>query len=100
MPSPKERIQEIDVMLSHGMILEWKKRRELVREKRRLIAYIKTLTGILNENPYLDASVGCGYQNFQDFACGRQFYVDKTHFIAEWLKSIAKVTLITRPRRF
>ena len=35
MPSPKERIQEIDVMLSHGMILEWKKRRELVREKRR-----------------------------------------------------------------
>ena len=100
MPSPKERIQEIDVILSHGMILEWKKRRELVREKRRLIAYIKTLTGILNENPYLDASVGCGYQNFQDFACGRQFYVDKTHFIAEWLKSIAKVTLITRPRRF
>ena len=25
MPSPKERIQEIDVILSHGMILEWKK---------------------------------------------------------------------------
>lgn len=51
-------------------------------------------------NPYLDAKVGCGYQDFRDFACGRQFYVDKTHFISEWMKSKAKVTLITRPRRF
>jgi len=26
--------------------------------------------------------------------------VDKTHFITEWMQSEAKVTLITRPRRF
>ena len=55
---------------------------------------------ILKDNPYLAEKVGCGYQDFQDFACGRQFYVDKTHFITEWLQSEAKVTLITRPRRF
>lgn len=39
-------------------------------------------------------------ERIQDFAGGRQFYVDKTHFITEWMKSMAKVTLITRPRRF
>ena len=52
------------------------------------------------KNPYLNAGVGLGYYNFKDFACGRQFYVDKTHFIAEWVYSDAKVTLIMRPRRF
>lgn len=26
--------------------------------------------------------------------------MDKTHFITEWMQSEAKVTLITRPRRF
>ena len=55
---------------------------------------------ILKRNPYLDAKVGLGYDNFLDFTCGRQFYVDKTHFISEWMRSDAKVTLITRPRRF
>ena len=47
----------------------------------------------LKRNPYLNAGVGCGYQDFKDFACGRQFYVDKTHFIAEWVYRDAKVTL-------
>lgn len=51
---------------------------------------------ILKRNPYLDAKVGLGYDNFLDFTCGRQFYVDKTHFISEWMRSDAKVTLITR----
>ena len=55
---------------------------------------------ILKRNPYLDAKVGLGYDDFLDFTCGRQFYVDKTHFISEWMRSDAKVTLITRPRRF
>ena len=55
---------------------------------------------ILKRNPYLYAKVGLGYDNFLDFTCGRQFYVDKTHFISEWMRSDAKVTLITRPRRF
>ena len=31
---------------------------------------------------------------------GSGFYVDKTHFIPEWLASDARITLITRPRRF
>ncbi|WP_044928821.1 AAA family ATPase [Roseburia inulinivorans] len=34
------------------------------------------------------------------FTCGQQFYVDKTHFITEWLREGTKITLITRPRRF
>ena len=69
-------------------------------EKQLLSAYRRELKDILKGNPYLDAKVGCGYQDFRDFACGRQFYVDKTHFISEWIRSDAKVTLITRPRRF
>ena len=27
---------------------------------------------ILKRNPYLDAKVGLGYDNFLDFTCGRQ----------------------------
>ena len=45
---------------------------------------------ILKRNPYLDAKVGLGYDDFLDFTCGRQFYVDKTHFISEWMRSDAK----------
>lgn len=100
MPSPRERIYEIDKILSQNVTVEWRERRDLVIEKRHLLAYMEGLKAILKENPYLDARVGCGYQGFQDFAGGRQFYVDKTHFITEWMKSMAKVTLITRPRRF
>ena len=54
---------------------------------------------ILKRNPYLDAKVGLGYDNFLDFTCGRQFYVDKTHFISEWMRSDAKVTLIIQSMR-
>ncbi len=82
------------------VLLEFEERTKLQEEKKHLLAYMKTLQNILNRNPYLDARVGLGYQDFQDFACGRQFYVDKTRFITEWLQNDAKVTLITRPRRF
>ena len=82
------------------VLLEFEERRCLLEEKQYLTEYIKGLSQILKKNPYLDAKVGCGYQDFQDFVCGKQFYVDKTHFITEWLRSEAKVTLITRPRRF
>ena len=82
------------------ILLEFEERSRLQEEKKHLIAYVKSLADILKKNPYLGAKVGCGYQNFQDFACGRQFYVDKTHFITEWLHTDVKVTLITRPRRF
>lgn len=61
---------------------------------------MESLKKILSRNPYLDANVGLGYQNFLDFVCGKQFYVDKKHFIPEWLASDARITLITRPRRF
>lgn len=47
---------------------------------------------ILKRNPYLDAKVGLGYDNFLDFTCGRQFYVDKTHFISEWMRSDEKAS--------
>ena len=82
------------------ILLEFQERKSLEEEKKRLLKYYETLKDILKENPYLDAQVGCGYQDFRDFACGQQFYVDKTHFITQWLRSREKVTLITRPRRF
>ena len=82
------------------ILLEFEERSRLVEEKKRLLAYMKSLKEILKKNPYLDARVGLGYQNFEDFVCGKQFYVDKTYFITEWLQSDAQVTLITRPRRF
>lgn len=102
MMNPKDRIQYIDHCLAEdGKILfECEEREKLLEEKRRLLAYRKGLLHILRRNPYLEERVGCGYHDFRDFACGRQFYVDKTHFITEWLQSDAKVTLITRPRRF
>ena len=98
MPSPRERIYEIDKILSQNVTVEWRERRDLVIEKRHLLAYMEGLKAILKENPYLDARVGCGYQEFQDFAGGRQFYVDKTHFITEWMKSMAKAVLVSASR--
>lgn len=80
--------------------LDFEERARLQDEKKHLISYMKGLKDILKRNPYLDAHVGLGYQDFQDFACGKQFYVDKTRFITEWLLHDAQVTLITRPRRF
>ncbi len=82
------------------VFLEFQERSELLEEKGHLLAYVESLKKILARNPYLDANVGLGYQNFLDFVCGKQFYVDKTHFIPEWLASDARITLITRPRRF
>lgn len=102
MMNPKDRILYIDHCLAEDgqILLECEEREKLLEEKRRLLAYRKGLVHILRRNPYLEERVGCGYHDFRDFACGRQFYVDKTHFITEWLQSDAKVTLITRPRRF
>lgn len=82
------------------VLMEFEERSRLVEERKHLITYRDGLAAILKRNPYLDARVGCGYQDFRDFACGRQFYVDKTQFITEWICNEAKVTLITRPRRF
>ena len=82
------------------VLLEFEERSRLQEEKKHLLAYMRKLQKILSRNPYLDARVGIGFQDFGDYACGKQFYVDKTHFIAEWVYRDAKVTLITRPRRF
>ena len=82
------------------VFLEFQERTELLEEREHLLAYVESLKKILLRNPYLDANVGLGYQNFLDFVCGKRFYVDKTHFIPEWLASDARITLITRPRRF
>lgn len=82
------------------VFLEFQERTELLEEREHLLAYVESLKKILSRNPYLDANVGLGYQNFLDFVCGKRFYVDKTHFIPEWLASDARITLITRSRRF
>ena len=82
------------------VFMEFEERTKLLEEKRHLTAYAEGLKDILKHNPYLSAKVVIGYQDFEDFTCGQQFYVDKTHFITEWLREGTKITLITRPRRF
>ena len=81
------------------VFMEFEERTKLLEEKRHLTAYAEGLKDILKHNPYLSAQVVIGYQDFGDFTCGQQFYVDKTHFITEWLREGTKITLITRPRR-
>lgn len=49
------------------ILLEFQERKSLEEEKKRLLKYYETLKDILKENPYLDAQVGCGYQDFRDF---------------------------------
>ena len=55
------------------VLAEFEERGKLSEEKKRLLAYVDGLQNILKRNPYLNAGVGCGYQDFKDFACGRQF---------------------------
>lgn len=43
------------------ILLEFEERSRLVEEKKRLLAYMKSLKEILKKNPYLDARVGLGY---------------------------------------
>lgn len=45
-------------------------------------------------------TVGIGHQDFETVRKNGYFYVDKTKFIREWWESGARVSLITRPRRF
>ena len=68
------------------VFMEFEERTKLLEEKRHLTAYAEGLKDILKHNPYLSAKVVIGYQDFEDFTCGQQFYVDKTHFITEWLR--------------
>ena len=82
------------------ILLEFEERSRLQEERQHLIAYQKKLAAILAKNPYLSETVGMGHQNFRDFVSGKMFYVDKTQFISEWMRTGDKVTLITRPRRF
>ncbi len=82
------------------ILMKFVERDRLHEERRHLITYQKKLTAILANNPYLAEQVGVGHQNFQNYACGKMFYVDKTHFIQEWMQTCDRVTLITRPRRF
>lgn len=82
------------------VLLEFDERSKLLEEKKRLNAYIDGLSNILKNNPYLSEKVGIGYQNFVDFRTNNFFYVDKTHFISEWVHKSSRISLITRPRRF
>ena len=72
---------KIDRRIAVVSIIKFEERKQEMDEKKHLLAYRNGLQEILKDNPYLAEKVGCGYQDFQDFACGRQFYVDKTHFI-------------------
>ena len=49
------------------MFLAFEERKQLIEEKQRLSAYLNGLKSILKRNPYLDAKVGLGYDNFLDF---------------------------------
>lgn len=80
------------------IMIELEERSQLQKEKKYLLEYQKSLKDILERNPYLDEPVGLGYHNFQDFVCKNRFYVDKTHFISEWIRDDSQVLLLTRPR--
>lgn len=83
------------------ILIEFNERKQLQDEKKHLISYLEGLSDILKRNPSLSSGdLGIGYQSFVDFASGNKFYVDKTHFISEWVRSTPKISLITRPRRF
>lgn len=75
--------EKADRRISLVRIIRFEERKQGSKEKKHLLAYRNGRQEILKDNPYLAEKVGCGYQDFQDFACGRQFYVDKTHFITE-----------------
>ena len=57
------------------VLMELEERTKLLEEKKHLTAYAEELKGILKRNPYLSAHVVIGYQDFEDFTCGQQFYV-------------------------
>ena len=82
------------------ILLEFEERSRLLEEKKRLTAYRESLAAILKDNPYLGENVGVGYQYFTEIKENNLFYIDKTYFITEWLHRRAKISLITRPRRF
>ena len=82
------------------ILLEFEERSRLLEEKKRLTAYRESLAAILKDNPYLGENVGVGYQYFTEIKENNLFYIDKTYFITEWLHRSAKISLITRPRRF
>ncbi len=48
----------------------------------------------------MDIRMPIGRDDFEDVRSGRYYFVDKTGFLATFLKNHAKVTLFTRPRRF
>lgn len=75
-------------------------RTSLQKERDRLCAYADGLKSILERNPYLVRRMSIGFQDFGKIMENQSFYVDKTHFISEWLRCDDNVTLITRPRRF
>ena len=73
---------------------EYQKILQSMRQQKRLAEYAK-----INER-YLDKRPHVGMEFFSDLIEMGAFYVDKTAFIKEWWEDPAKITLITRPRRF
>ena len=59
------------------MFLAFEERKQLIEEKQRLSAYLNGLKSILKRNPYLDAKVGLGYDNFLDFRVIKRTYGNK-----------------------
>lgn len=75
-------------------------RRNLLAEIRRLKEYYLQVKDILKKQPFLANQVSIGYQDYDIIRENDLFYVDKTHFIADWWALPWQVCLITRPRRF
>lgn len=55
------------------VLAEFEERGKLSEEKKRLLAYVDGLQNILKRNPYLNAGVGCGYQDFKDLHVADSF---------------------------
>ena len=78
---------------------------ELFGREKRYVTYCDTIGEEVT--PYESSvkasnfpKLAIGVQNFRDLREKQAYYVDKTHFIEEFLESWYQITLITRPRRF
>lgn len=56
------------------VLAEFEERGKLSEEKKRLLAYVDGLQNILKRNPYLNAGVGCGYQDLKILHVADSFY--------------------------
>ena len=82
------------------IFIELEERHALEDELRLLNTYSEKVADVIAKNAFISNHSALGHQRFADCIEYNIMYIDKTHFIEEWLNYDDTVTLITRPRRF